>query len=267
MEITEDRIAIELTDHLELNIGDIVTLHSSLKSMGHVVGGAEALIRGILGSIGGPLRGTLMMPCFTNPAEVVDMRTAPCRLGLVPEIFRTFPGVIRSSNVSHSVAAIGRIAADLIAGHENCEPLGVNSPYHKFAEAGGYVLHIGCNLKTSSIIHVAESLAHSSYLHIPYNHYAYKMRLVIDESEGREVKVRENPGCSKRFIRVQQELERRDLLTKGKVGLADVVKAKGSDVLQVALEMLRDDAFAFLCDDERCTLCHRRKKAMGVESN
>ena len=49
---------------LGIKEGDVVLVHSSFKSMGHVVGGAEDVIGGFLDAIGE--EGTLVFPCFTQ---------------------------------------------------------------------------------------------------------------------------------------------------------------------------------------------------------
>ena len=110
---------------LGLGSGDIVNVHSSMKSIGSQVdGGPKAVIQALLNVIdaesGGA--GTLLMPSFTQAIAPNDLRTMPSRLGLITETFRQWPGVLRSNDPTHSVAGIGKDADEILAGHEDIAP-------------------------------------------------------------------------------------------------------------------------------------------------
>lgn len=249
----------DLRENLGVKPGDRIVAHTSLKSIGQVAGGAVTVIEALIEALGGTERGTLMMPCFNGPAEEIDLRSTPCRLGLIPEAFRTYPGVIRSQNWTHSVAVTGCDAKAIAAAHRGREPLGEGSPFHKLTELGGYVLHIGCDMSSCSLVHVAESVIGAPYQHIGYANYGGPVRLIVDDANRYVCVTKEKPGCSKGFTVVQHEAERQGLLTKGSVGSADTLKIKGADVLGVACRLLRKDMAALLCDREQCKVCSGRR--------
>ena len=90
--------------------GGSLLVHSSLRSLGRVPGGAETVVRGLLAALGED--GTLLMPALTyefvrshNP--VFDVRGTPSNVGLIPEDFRLRPGTQRSIHPTHSVCAVG----------------------------------------------------------------------------------------------------------------------------------------------------------------
>lgn len=61
--VTKEDICRALSE-LKIEAGDTVLVHSSLKSMGYVEGGAETVIEALLMSVGDS--GTIVMPTFTQ---------------------------------------------------------------------------------------------------------------------------------------------------------------------------------------------------------
>lgn len=99
--------------------GDIVMFHSSLSSMGHVVGGPNTVIEGFLQAVGP--EGTVAVPTLwwngTQDINDWDYENSPSYPGIITETFRRRPDSIRSNNPTHSVSAIGARAAELTADH------------------------------------------------------------------------------------------------------------------------------------------------------
>jgi len=106
-----------------------VLVHTSLSRLGWVLGGAQTVIEALQDTVGP--QGTLMMPTHSmqltdpqywrNPpvpeqwwptireqAPVFDVHLTPTRsMGCVAELFRTLPGVLRSTHPHGSFAALG----------------------------------------------------------------------------------------------------------------------------------------------------------------
>lgn len=102
--------------------GDTVMFHSSLSSMGTVVGGPDAVIDGLLDAVGP--EGTVAAPTLwyhhTNPPmrlQEWDIETSPSYPSRITEVFRQRPDSIRSNNPTHSVSAIGARAEELTRDH------------------------------------------------------------------------------------------------------------------------------------------------------
>ena len=99
--------------------GDVVMFHSSLSSMGTVVGGPNTVIEGFLRAVGP--EGTVAAPTlWWNGSQDLaewDYDNSPSYPGIITETFRQRPDSIRSNNPTHSVSAIGPRAAELTADH------------------------------------------------------------------------------------------------------------------------------------------------------
>ena len=87
MKITKERIT-EVISHYGIGRGDVVALHSSLSSMGEVIGGAETVVDAFLETVGD--RGTLLVPTFTFSLKMwadafpaFNVTSTPSRCGKV----------------------------------------------------------------------------------------------------------------------------------------------------------------------------------------
>lgn len=157
--LTQSKVRSAL-EQAELKSGDVVLGHFSLSSFGCIQGGANALIDTLL-DILGPT-GTLMLPTFTfswlghppyNPAQTAS------RVGAVTDHFWRRAGVQRSLHPTHSFAALGKLASNLLTGHDYTQPpLGGDSPIARLADAGGKILMFA-RKKANTSMHVGEHLA------------------------------------------------------------------------------------------------------------
>jgi aminoglycoside N3'-acetyltransferase len=207
--VTVRRFAEDLR-RLGLAEGDLVCVHSSLNAVGFLVRGPDTVIDA-LGSVVGE-RGTVMMPTFSvggssyryvksAPPPFDPQRTA-ATTGTLPERFRHHPGVLRSLHPTHSVAARGPLAEELLRGHEDSEtPFGDGTPYARLGPLGGKVLLLNCN---------ANSLLHRMQEEIDWpNHYREEpFTLQVVTPEGlRSVRIRvHGPGfCLKVVLPGREE--------------------------------------------------------------
>lgn len=117
--------------------------------------------------------GTLVMPSYpfhSTHAEymasspVFDARRTPARIGLLPEMFRRSPHVVRSLDPDFCVCARGA-EADAIVGTAPAEPdpFGPDSSYQRMLDRGATLVGLGVSLNTNSFIHVIDSRAGCQY--------------------------------------------------------------------------------------------------------
>ncbi|MCA0457008.1 MAG: AAC(3) family N-acetyltransferase [Chloroflexi bacterium] len=180
MPLTVDTLAEQLAA-CGLQAGQTVLVHSSMSKLGWIVGGQVAVIQALLRVLGES--GTLMMPTHTSgntdPARwqhppvpeswvpvirehmpAFDPLISPTReMGVIPELFRTWPGVVRSNHPIGSFAAIGPNAAYLTSHHFLLDMFGDTSPIGKLYELDGYVLLLGVDHENDTSLHLAEHRA------------------------------------------------------------------------------------------------------------
>jgi aminoglycoside 3-N-acetyltransferase len=77
-------------------------------------------------------------------------------MGVVPELFRTWPGAVRSAHPALSLAALGPRAEYLVADHALNEDTGDRSPLGKLYELDGHVLLLGVDHWNNTSLHLAE---------------------------------------------------------------------------------------------------------------
>jgi aminoglycoside 3-N-acetyltransferase len=167
-EITGQTIEAGLRQ-LGLSAGDQVMVHSSLKSLGKVVGGPETVIRALMAVL--TPEGTLMMPAFNHGKVyepggpgIFDLRSSPTTNGAIPQTFWQMDNVYRSLSPTHSFAAWGKHALAYVQGHHRTWTCGPDSPLGRLAQAGGYGLLIGVDYRSNTFHHVVESLLGSPCL-------------------------------------------------------------------------------------------------------
>lgn len=178
--VTQTDIAGELRA-LGLGWGDVVLVHSSLRSMGFVVGGAQAVAAALFDVIGP--RGTLVVPTHSGawsepshwsgdlPEEwlatirantpAFHPRITPTQgMGAVVECLRRWPGFMRSWHPRVSFGAIGPQAETILADHAWASGFGERSPVGRLYELGASILLLGVPHANSSALHLAEQRAH-----------------------------------------------------------------------------------------------------------
>ena len=162
MSLTQKTIVNDL-QRLGLRAGMRLMVHSSLRSFGHVEGGAQTVINALQEVI--TPAGSLMMPSFNHgtifePGEagIYDPLTSPTTNGRIAQLFWQCPGVFRSLNPTHAIACWGDNAADYVKTHHRTLTVGPDSPLGLLARNGGYGLLMGVGYEANTLHHVAEYL-------------------------------------------------------------------------------------------------------------
>lgn len=231
---------------LGLKEGDVVLVHSSLSSFGYVEGGADAVIDALLEVVG--KSGTVVIPTLTGSEKlsadnppVFSPSSTPCWTGLIPETFRKRRDAIRSRHPTHSVAAIGTMAEYLTRGHEHCDtPCGIGSPYFKLAELDGYVLFLGVGLWCNTTLHTVEELAMVPYHLQPK---PVEAKIVNDDGTVEVVRIKIHLyGYERDFEKIEPILLSKGFMKIGRIGNATVRLVKAKPMIELALELLANDA-------------------------
>ncbi|WP_054941938.1 AAC(3) family N-acetyltransferase, partial [Paenibacillus ihuae] len=144
---------------LGINPRGTLLVHSSFKSIGPVQGGADTVLDVLSEYM---KEGLLVLPTHTwsyidagHPRFYVE--ESPACVGILPELFRWRPGVIRSWHPTHSVAALGRDAEAFTAGdHRWDTPCARGSVYGKLLDRSAEIMLLGVDLRRNTFIHGIE---------------------------------------------------------------------------------------------------------------
>jgi aminoglycoside 3-N-acetyltransferase len=227
--------------------GGVLLVHSSLSALGPVPGGAETVVQGLFEALGPD--GTLLMPALsyarvTPEQPLFDVRLTPSNIGAIPEYFRTRPGTLRSIHPTHSVCAVGRLAAELLDRQiEDRTPCGPRSPFHLLPEYAGQILMLGCGLRPNTSMHAVEEMIEPPYLFGG----TLGFRLVgwdwgVTEAIYRLHGFR---GWQQRYDRAAAVLDEPGL-RRGRVLAADAYLIEAAAMWEAALAALRRDPFCFV---------------------
>ena len=146
-----------------LRAGDVVFVHSSLKAIGPVDGGADAIIDTFLEVL--TPKGLLAVPTHTwatvsDKQPVFHQTYSPSTVGILTNVLRGRRNAVRSLHPTHSVAAVGERAEAFCAGHERDEtPCSPGSPYGKLIDWGGKVVLLGVDLTCCTFFHCLDEVA------------------------------------------------------------------------------------------------------------
>lgn len=163
--ISLERLRVDFSALPKLN-GRIIFIHSSLKSLGYIEGGARGVVSALIDHVLSQ-NGTLAMPAFSMRGSMAaslrssdwlfDARTTPSMMGAITEAFRQHLGVRRSLHPTHSICAIGPLSQWLtIDHHKDARAFGKMSPFGKLLEANGIYAGLGVSIRPFTFAHAVE---------------------------------------------------------------------------------------------------------------
>ncbi|ULO06714.1 AAC(3) family N-acetyltransferase [Paenibacillus sp. 19GGS1-52] len=214
---------------LELDPQGTILVHSSLKSIGEVQGGADTVLDALVEYM---RDGLLVLPTHTwayinanNPRfSVLD---SPSCVGILPELFRSRKGVIRSWHPTHSVAALGADAVEFTAGAELWDtPCARGSVWGKLLDRKADIVLLGVDLRRNTFIHGIEE-----WVDIPGRMTDEPEQLYTVTPDGTVLSVPSRRHCglswSQHFWKVDDVLYEGGAMRKGSFGDA-VVRVCGT---------------------------------------
>jgi aminoglycoside 3-N-acetyltransferase len=237
--------------------GGVLLVHASFSRVAPVEGGPQGLIEALQEAIG--RSGTLVLPSMTDDDDhpFDPKQTACVGMGVVADTFWRRPGVLRSDS-PHAFAAIGPLAAAIVAPHPVDVPHGVDSPVGRVHAHDGQVLLLGVGHDANTTIHLAESMAAVRY-RLP--HHA----TILKAGRPERCDYEEIDHCCERFALLDTWLEAEGTQRRATVGHGEARWMRSRDVVDAALARLRADETVFLhppgtdveCDEARASLTVR----------
>lgn len=221
---------------LGLRKGNVIIAHTGLGRIGWVNGGPKAYVNALKNVVSDS--GGIVMTAQTNLsdpglwvappvpkkwwAEIrrtmppFDPQTTPTvGQGVVPEYFRTLPGVYRSGHPILSFTAWGAEAKHLMARHTLDADFGDASPLGKLYDLGARVLLVGADYAACTALHLAEIRSGT----ISFSRQGSPMRV---DGKRKWVWYKESDAQTEDFAPCGRAFERKhgDKVHKGRVGKA-----------------------------------------------
>lgn len=230
--------------------GDTLLVHSSFDCFGRFTGKPSDVLAVLQAAIGPS--GTLILPTmpfsgmaveYVREPRVFDVKRTQSAMGLLTELFRRTPGVIRTVHPTHSAAIWGAGAGEMAAGHAGAKtPCGLGSPYIRLLDRNGKILFLGCGIEVMTFFHVVEELLEPRMPFSPFTKQTYVLesrdaegRVWVTETRLFEPCYARRRNCTK-LLRV---LRQRAAWREGRVGALKMRLVAARDVLS-ACEALAD---------------------------
>lgn len=246
---------------------DNIIMHSSLKSLGKIEGGASTVVRALSAVLG--KTGNLMVPTFTYcmPSWGIDpfhINNTVSRVGYLTEFIRENPHAVRSFHPTHSVAVLGPDAYELTANHIDFTPLGRNSPYDRMRKRNAKLLLLGTDQRTNSSLHLMEVLANLPYVNISFTAgLEYEVAWFYNEDDQLEyTSIFEVPGCSRGFNAIDKHLRTRNIIREFRIGDSVAVVILMQELENAVIDILKTHPLILLCHLADCDICTARREFM-----
>ena len=235
-----------------------VLAHISLPKLGEIKGGLNTLMGALLSTVD-----NVMMPTFTFSTLIIPENGPENNLmiygsgrdsNLNAEVFshnlpgdapdnqasealRAYPGVYRSSHPVFSFAGLG---LDVVLVDHPADDL--YAPIAELRKLNGWILLLGADPSANFSVHYAEKLAGRKQ----FTRWAMGADGIIE--------IPYYPGCSEGFHKINFYMQE-ELHT---VRIADIYlhAMKVDTLLNVAVALINEDAFALLCNTINCPRCN-----------
>lgn len=149
----------EMLARMGIRPSDTLVIHSSMKAIGQAEGGADTVLDAWMEYMS---RGLLILPTHTwrqmgKEHRIFDPAEEPSCVGLLTEMFRKRPGVLRSLHPTHSVAVYGRGSREYIEGEELCNtPCTKGGCWSRMDREHTKILLVGVGHERNTFIHAVE---------------------------------------------------------------------------------------------------------------
>jgi aminoglycoside 3-N-acetyltransferase len=240
---------ISLTENFK-NLGikqnDNVLIHSSMKSIGEVEGGADTVLDVFCEYLA--QTGNIALPAHSwdsinDEHNIFDPVNEPSCVGILTEIFRKRKGVLRSLHPTHSIAVMGKDAEYFVKNEHLIDtPCGRKGCWGKLLDMDFKIMFLGCTPKRNTYIHGVEEWCDVPG-RITDHFHAFKIVMPDGSMFDRPMRRHHSPSGdpAERYDEILPYLEKRGQLVTGKFGDADCVVERAVDIYNVTAEILKDD--------------------------
>ena len=233
---------------LGIREGDSLLVHSSFNRLEGFLGRPTDIIATIA-KVVGPT-GHVLMPTlpfagsavnYVASAPVFDVRRTPSRTGLLTELFRRQPGVVRSVHPTHAVCVSGPRSRSFVEGHHLAKtPCGRPSPYSRLLDEKGKILLLGTGIGALTFYHFVEEDL-EPFLPFPiFTPQTFTLRSIGYAGEELVTETRlfdPLTSTQRRMSRIIPHLKARRMWRSRRIGSVATILLSAEDIYLVSLEL------------------------------
>lgn len=233
---------------------DTLLVHSSMKAIGEVEGGADTVLDAFSEYLE---EGLFVLPTHTwkqmdDEYPLFNPKTEPSCVGILGELFRQREDVYRSFHPTHSLVAKGRDAKSFTEGEEKFDtPCSRQGCYGKLYDRKAKILLLGCGFNRNTFLHGVEE-----WNNVPMRLEEYYKNLSIVMPDGSILKRPVHPhhkpngiNVAERFHKMEGILSQKGIIHKGKFGDADCILCDAAPMADLVTEYLKKDPNLFGHDE------------------
>ena len=154
-------------------------------------------------------------------------------MGAVAEMFRQWPGSIRSDHPARSVCAYGKYAEYLTKDHDLSNIFGEGSPVARLYELGGKVLLLGVGYDKNTSIHLADARAE-----YPGKHNCTEYSAIMENGERVWKEYETLFVDGEDFEEIGKAFEEKKPVSKGVIGGAEIRLMEQREIVDFAVEWI-----------------------------
>ena len=239
-----------------VELGDVLLVHSSYDKFEGFSGRPSDAIRVLQDVVG--TTGTLLMPTlpFTGTAvdyasrgAMFDVRRTPSQVGLLTELFRRSPSVLRSVHPTHPVAAWGMHAAEMLAIHHLARtPCGDGTPFARLLERDGRILLLGAGVESMTFFHYIEEVLEPSMPMTPFTAQEFFLQSRDETGSILVSKTRLfDPSLSRRrnLRKLEPVLRREGAWAETRLGELSIILLRANAVMQVSKNLAAQGVYCY----------------------
>lgn len=241
---------------LGLEAGDTLLVHSSFDAFEGFQGMPTDVIAVLQNVVGE--QGVVMMPTMSFGGTAVDyarsntlfdVARTPSRMGLLTELFRRLPGVVRSVHPTHSVAIWGADASAVAAGHHLAgTPCGVGSPFDALLKRRGKIVLLGTGMGVLTFFHMLEEALEPKLPASPFTVEVFHLKSKTRDGQILDTRCRLfEPAVSKRrnLQKMVPFLKKSGAWHEGRVGGLKIIVLAAADVEVVVRSMTNQGIYCY----------------------
>lgn len=236
--------------------GDTVLVHSSFDAFEGFQGKPTDVISVLQHMVGD--EGVVMMPTMTFGGTAVeyartnplfDVARTPSRMGLLTELFRRSPGVVRSIHPTHPVAIWGHDANAVAAAHHLAQtPCGVGTPFEALLKRHGKIVLLGTDIGVLTFYHMLEEILERELPVAPFTEEVFHLRSKTREGLILDTNCRLfEPAVSRRrnLYKMVPYLKKSGAWREARVGGLKITVLAAADVDEVVRSMSKQGIYCY----------------------